>query len=1060
MSPCRQAMGALVALAVTLAAAVGCDRTPPHTSANALGLDLRQVPLSPRLASEVSASRDALVDRFADPQAAAQLDKFTDLTVRIHRPGTRQAAGDELYALWRADPENFLWIELAAFAHRYLGRKADRDAMYALPALSDTSSAVGNFVLGRRYFGIRDRGEHFRRAAQGLDELRPLQRCWLDRMLAMADREAGSGLAAADRLLASLPASRECGGTRLEMLFWWDISRSLAAQDRLDDALHAAVLGADLARAVDSEFWVLRCGLQAALVLQERQETEAAAELLATCVRSARLKDLSFPQMAGLNQLAAVQRLRGALSQEVATHHEIFDLCLATGDSLNAPRELMNLAETYLLMGSPDSCLTYQQRAAAWVALFPNAENAAALPWRAAEYYCYMGDYATMDSLLAMATSGRPGASLPREEGALLLSTLRKSIESGQPDRAYRVCERIDQIRDRLFDRLPDQNLRADIGIAMADFLTQQGEFQPAQQALAAAESALVSSPDPARTWEWQRTRGRLAAARGDSITARDAYETCLSLAEKTEQPAHLAESRFLLGHLLLETGRPEAARDLFPPLAAGDRYGVPYRARLSALLLRGMTYNAESNWTAALEAFAQVEALVSDRTPRDLLALLWLQQGRARGAMGQFRRAEQDLARAASVLTTSVGDAGKAQQFELSELFADLQRDITEARIELALDSAARRGGTAGHDAWQLAYAFLCRKPAGGELAAFPESGAKAVVFFVGERQSYRWLLGSRSPELTVLPAREALRDLVQPVLADLATPGRPADERALQALAQRLLGGVGSERPTPQSLTIVPDGILHALPWAALPLDDGRTVVDCGPLQILIGGGRSPGPGRSAPDDPRSLSLLAIGVNSAIDAPGATSGLRNLRSAEIEAAEVARQWQPGAAVVRTGRAAAWNRIESGGLGEFGVIHLASHAVAYQGLPGQATLRLADEQGTSALTLPRITRLDLGAELVFLSCCRAARDLDDGGGGIASFARAFIDAGAHNVIASTMVVDDDAARFLATAFYRHWTEGRAPHDALRAAQQETRDHSAAWRHPFYWGFYQMLRSG
>jgi len=93
---------------------------------------------------------------------------------------------------------------------------------------------------------------------------------------------------------------------------------------------------------------------------------------------------------------------------------------------------------------------------------------------------------------------------------------------------------------------------------------------------------------------------------------------------------------------------------------------------------------------------------------------------------------------------------------------------------------------------------------------------------------------------------------------------------------------------------------------------------------------------------------------------------------------------------------------------------------------------------------------------LVFLSCCEA------GGGrnaasGYAGLARSFLAAGAQNVVAPSIVIDDTAARSMAVTFYKHWLSGLQVPEALRLAQREMRDSDPRWAHPFYWAFYQPV---
>ena len=77
---------------------------------------------------------------------------------------------------------------------------------------------------------------------------------------------------------------------------------------------------------------------------------------------------------------------------------------------------------------------------------------------------------------------------------------------------------------------------------------------------------------------------------------------------------------------------------------------------------------------------------------------------------------------------------------------------------------------------------------------------------------------------------------------------------------------------------------------------------------------------------------------------------------------------------------------------------------------------------------------LKLPADLVVLSSCRSASGTIPGDG-VATFARAFLYAGAASMIASVWEVADEPANQLLPAFYRAWLSGATKAAALRQAQ-------------------------
>ncbi|MBM4131396.1 hypothetical protein FJ250_10295, partial [bacterium] len=167
---------------------------------------LEGVPVSDELRRALETDAKGARGGRGEARYVAALALCDRLAVDIQRPLARQAAGDSLYAAWRRDPTNFLWVHLGAGYNYLLRRNADRNAMYALPALADTTTAVGSFVYGRRFYGYGSDGTPYERAWARRSELDSLQRAWLVRNVAEVRADAGDAVGAVRLLLAELPA--------------------------------------------------------------------------------------------------------------------------------------------------------------------------------------------------------------------------------------------------------------------------------------------------------------------------------------------------------------------------------------------------------------------------------------------------------------------------------------------------------------------------------------------------------------------------------------------------------------------------------------------------------------------------------------------------------------------------------------------------------------------------------------------------------------------------------------------------------------------------------------
>jgi len=646
------------------------------------------------------------------------------------------------------------------------------------------------------------------------------------------------------------------------------------------------------------------------------------------------------------------------------------------------------------------------------------------------------GEYAVAESLMAISLRLMPGASLAIDEARILLGLIEQGLEMGQPALAYRAIGRLDALRNTLQAARPDQSLQAEFEIATADFLAGQGEFRLAREALDRAREAVETRAGEGKRWDYYRSVGELALIRGDLESAREAFAEALRQAEATGNPDQLARSRFHLGEILMAAGRFAEARDLFPAQPAEEAFGPRFRTRLTAAIFRAMTFSREGRHEEALTQFAAARGLTTHRSPPDLLARLDIEEGRSLAALKRWREAEDALRRARERLR------GRGSGREVPELRAfgdDARRDATEILVGLYVDHPALlRGRPLGEQTLRLA-----EEGRGGVSGGLP-SAEPLAAYFVGRERSFLWVGTDEAIDLHPLPGRRELRRRAQPVLADMTHAARAVEPRAASDLGNLLLGPVEPHWREGTTLHIVPDDFLFSIPWCALTLADGRAVIDHGPIRESPSrSATSPGP------SPSALTLLAVGVDGL-----AGSGSGALRHAEAEARAVAALWPAGRSALRIG-AEASGALTQGG---FDVLHVASHAVVHQGLPSRASLRLAGLEGGTPVTIADLKSLRLDAELIYLSCCEGATR-HAAGAGLLDFARAFMAAGVRTVIASTARVDDEASRYLAERFYRHWLAGEDKPAALRSAQLDVREARARWRHPYFWAFYRVIGS-
>jgi CHAT domain-containing protein len=417
---------------------------------------------------------------------------------------------------------------------------------------------------------------------------------------------------------------------------------------------------------------------------------------------------------------------------------------------------------------------------------------------------------------------------------------------------------------------------------------------------------------------------------------------------------------------------------------------------------------------------------------------LSWQIQERGQ-AIAESRQAIQAVE---ALRDRQLAEAGKAGVFSRwlapyyatsGHLLTDYQQSADPAALDLAFEISESRQARVLLDL--LAAPGKGRPPQIARRAI--EAGLAAdealLAFQIAPRQDLQgfaggpWLLvstrrGTRAYPLPAEAERASLETTVSFFLGLIER--RDGSEKDLgEALYDRLLRpAVADLPPGVRRLILVPDGILHLLPFAALPLPS-QLQISTVPSATLWRRWRG-----SARHPLRSVLVLAD--------PARTEAA--LPYARREGRRVLRRFG-GAGEVRAGADAGESAFKRTDFSRFGVLHFAAHAVADAARPeDSAVLLAADAPGEDGnLHVAEIAPLHLSGKLVVLSACRTAAGALVGGEGVMSLGRAFFEAGAAAVVGSLWPVRDDEADAFFAVFYDHLTAGESAATALQAAQQD-----------------------
>jgi CHAT domain-containing protein len=339
----------------------------------------------------------------------------------------------------------------------------------------------------------------------------------------------------------------------------------------------------------------------------------------------------------------------------------------------------------------------------------------------------------------------------------------------------------------------------------------------------------------------------------------------------------------------------------------------------------------------------------------------------------------------------------------------------------------------------------------------------ASAVIleYVLANPRSYCMVISRRGTRTVPLAGKDRIEALVAAYLRAVKAK-HPATAEARE-LYDALLRPI-SEAAQKEDLVVIRDGHLHLVPFDGFVDVSGRHVAETHTViytpsatgfYVLAQQKRSFG---SLPG-----ALLAVGgipysrsaakrvvpperndLNGFSDLPASTD--------EVRAAHTALRNESNTLLLGAGATeAAFKRAD---LARYRVVHLAVHGFADTTHPDRAALALlsdptAGEDGL--LQSSEIVQLRFNAELVILSACDTAVGPLQGQEGIATLSRAFLLAGARNVVSTLWSIDDTASLFLIEQFYKHLATRQPAAQALTAAKRDVLRQFGRKALPHHW---------
>jgi CHAT domain-containing protein/tetratricopeptide (TPR) repeat protein len=380
-----------------------------------------------------------------------------------------------------------------------------------------------------------------------------------------------------------------------------------------------------------------------------------------------------------------------------------------------------------------------------------------------------------------------------------------------------------------------------------------------------------------------------------------------------------------------------------------------------------------------------------------------------------------------------------------------------------------------------------------------------------------------SERPRIVSLGAADKIDRLIEHFRSNIAAEAnRPAwgaaqaestYRRDAEALRRLIWDPIAPWLPGVTRLFVVPDGALHLINLAALPIGDGEYLIERGPTihhlsaerDLVADAGDVSGVGllavgNPAFDEPNLFAALAPNEQVSVVARGDVDARRfrgqrsacgsfqthefeRLPATEAETNDVGELWRSGLEGYGQSTPPAFERLIGVRANESAfkrmapgrrVLHLATHAfflgdscsddtlesplllsgLAFAGANHRQAAGPDEDDGI--LTSEEITTLDLdGVDWAVLSACETGLGEMRTGEGVLGLRRAFRVAGAKTLIMTLWLVEDEPTRaWMALLYERRFVDRLATADAVNRATLESLQHrrrEGVSTHPFYW---------
>jgi CHAT domain-containing protein len=562
----------------------------------------------------------------------------------------------------------------------------------------------------------------------------------------------------------------------------------------------------------------------------------------------------------------------------------------------------------------------------------------------------------------------------------------------------------------------------------------------------------------------WLNNAGLIYYEKKQFSLAQDNYQKALELAEAIENQEQITNGLIFLSFVAVQTGHPEVATQNIDRALELARKQEDRQAELYTSFVKGQILAQAKSSDQAELTFKQVALQANDDASlrwqaQNLLARLYEAAQKPELADRQYNAALDTLECARS----AIGHEELRLPFlaNAAHVYDDYIHFLVEQRqIEKALRLADySRAQTLAEGLGLLRKNQNCASRLLSNVSpqvAAQKSGGTILFYWLGQRESYLWVITTKRTSLYKLPAADGIASAVQAYRKSLlgSTDVLQTGDRDGVALYKMLVAPAEGFIPRGSRVVIIPDQSLNNLNFETLltPGDklhywiEDVTISCASSLRVLAA--------RSAAKSANSRKLLLIG-----DPVVPDPKYPQLTEAANELKEIQTEFSAAATQTFVGKAATPMAYLNSKPEQYSYIHFVAHGIASQSSPLDSAIVLSkatSEEDSFKLHARDIIRHPLRADLVTISACYGSGSTVYNGEGLVGLSWGFIRAGAHNVIGALWAVSDKSTSQLMAQVYSELQKGRPPENALRDAKLSLLHSDSVYRKPVYWGPFQF----